>query len=504
MGKREVRKKRYAVIFAILFIFCGKGIVYAAATGSLLQMVIEDEKVALYVACDGGINSAEVQIAQYPCEQVSVILPEDIRIHTIILLDNSLSISEDNRGKIKDILRQYVQGMLKNEMVSLATFGENINFLARKSQNAEEITQCIDAIEFQDQDTYLTDYLFQTLEEIEKDAEYTRFIVISDGVDNKAIGITKEELLIKLKETSRQVNTIGHIYGDNASELKNMFALSRATNGDEFLIEDVEDVSTIVEKIHDCSNIFCVKANIPQNLMDGADRHVLLNIHTSEGDAEVTGEIAMPFTVIEQEPEVEAEPTPKPTLEPTPKPTPIPELTPEIVSEEKHTDSRGHIIVGAILLVTATCILIFYQKKRNHKIKQSDKQEVLVRDKSVEQKVIAENIATQEETMILDGRYLLVLRDRAKPERIFRYPLDGHVVVGRNIDMVQIPIDYNLTVSGQHCEFYSRNNRFFIRDMNSVNHTYVEGKMIIGESEIVSGSIVKLGEVEFCVEIMPI
>lgn len=503
MGKCNVRKKTYAVILAIFIILCSKSTVYAA-DGSLLQMAVDDEKVVSYVACDSNVDSVDVQIAQYPCGQVAVVPPEDILIHTVILLDNSLSISEDNRGKIKDILRQYVQELPENETVSLATFGEDINFLARKSQDAEEMTQLIDAIEFQDQDTYLTDYLFQVLEEIEKDPEYTRFIVISDGVDNKAIGITKEELIVKLKETSRQINTIGHIYGDNASQLKNMFALSRATAGDEFLIEDVEDIGAIAEKIHDCSDIFCVKADIPQNLMDGADRHILLNIHTGEGDIEVTGELAMPFTVIDEEPEKEEEPTPNPTLEPTPKPTPVPKPTPEIVSEEKPTGSRGRTIIGVVLLAAALFVLLLYQRKRNHKKEPPENQEIPAQDKSVAQKVIVEKNETEEETMILDGRYLLVLRDRSKPERIFRYPLDGHVIVGRNIDMVQIPIDYNLTVSGQHCEFYSRNNRFFIRDMNSVNHTYVEGKMITGESEIVSGSIVKLGEVEFCVEIMPI
>ena len=114
------------------------------------------------------------------------------------------------------------------------------------------------------------------------------------------------------------------------------------------------------------------------------------------------------------------------------------------------------------------------------------------------------SVSEEDETTILDGRYLLVLRDRANPERIFRYPMDGHVIVGRNIDMVQIPVDYDQTVSGQHCEFYIKNNRFFIRDMNSVNHTYLENTLITSEREIISGSIVRLGAVEFSVEFMPI
>ena len=98
----------------------------------------------------------------------------------------------------------------------------------------------------------------------------------------------------------------------------------------------------------------------------------------------------------------------------------------------------------------------------------------------------------------------MILRDMSDPERIFRYPMDVRVVVGRNVDMVQIAIDYNLTISGRHCEFYIKNNRFFVRDLDSANHTYLEGKMVKGEMEIVSGNTVRLGEVEFGVEIMPI
>ena len=39
------------------------------------------------------------------------------------------------------------------------------------------------------------------------------------------------------------------------------------------------------------------------------------------------------------------------------------------------------------------------------------------------------SVPEEDETTISDGRYLLVLRDRANPERIFRYLMDGHSLV---------------------------------------------------------------------------
>lgn len=494
MRKTKFWGKWQIGLFVILLTWGNVGKVYAAAEGSLLQIVVDDKEVVSYIECESSINSVDGQVAQYPCESVEIIPPEDISIHTIIMMDNSLSISESNRENIKNILREYVQELPENEKVSLAVFGEDIQFLTEKSQDAEEMVRLIDEIEFHNQDTYLTDYLLQTVEKIEDDPEYTRFIIISDGVDNKEIGITKEELTFKLKDTPRPVYTIGHIYNDNSSELKNMFALSRVTGGKELLIEDYEDVSLIVDEIHDFRNIYSVRMDIPENVMDGESRHILINIHTDEGDIEVTGQAIMPFSTINEEPEIEETPTPAPpTPTPTLEPVPTPVSTPIPVVEQKSTGIGIDKIAGIAVLVIAGVTLILYQKKN--------------RGSKIEKPAPAPEPEPEPDgsnTVILDGRYLLVLRDRSNPERIFRYPLDNPVIVGRNNDMVQIPVDYNLTVSGQHCEFYKRNNRFFIRDLNSANHTYLDERMINGESEIISGNIVRLGEVEFSVEIMPI
>ena len=474
MGKTRTRIKWLIAMAAMLLAFGGGGQVYAAES-RLMQVSVDGRKMISYIKCGEAVESADAQIAQYPCENVEITTAGKVSIHTVILLDNSLSISGDNRIKIKDILKRYMQGMPENEAVSFAVFGEDIQFLAEKQNTADVILPLIDEVEFHDQDTYLTDYLFQAVEMVKSDTEYTRFIVISDGVDNNATGITKDELNSKLRENPRPVYTVGHRYKENSGELKNMFALSRITGGEEFLIEDFEDIQMLVDHIHDFSNIYSIKMDIPETVMDGGNRHFLLNIHTKQGDKEVTGEVSMPFALVEEEPEPEPKPEPEPAG----------------IGMEK--------IAGLVLLAAAVAAFLFYKKKSGR-----DNGNGAKKSKSAAPEAVSEDTQEKEETVFLGGRYLLVLRDRTNPGKIFRYPLDGHVIVGRNIDMVQIAVDYNRTVSGQHCEFYMRNNRCFIRDMNSINHTYLEGRIVNGENEILSGSIVKLGEVEFSVEIMPI
>lgn len=97
----------------------------------------------------------------------------------------------------------------------------------------------------------------------------------------------------------------------------------------------------------------------------------------------------------------------------------------------------------------------------------------------------------------------MVLKDVKDSNKIFRYPIDNKVIIGRNTDKVNIAIDYNGTVSGQHCEIYSKSNRIFIRDLNSANKTFLNGTQIKVEREIYSGNRIRLGEVEFEVELLP-
>lgn len=518
--KKTVALRKWRILLWMLAVLLWRNAVLAYAAEdddgaqaqqtALLQISVDGEDAVAYLECGDGIASAEAQIAQYPCGDVQVSKAQDICVHTIIMVDNSLSVTEPNRDKIKDILRQYVQTMPKQEIVSLAVFGEDIQFLCEESDDTQKMLTLIDEIDFHDQDTYLTDYLYQLLEEIETDAAFTRFIVISDGVDNKTIGITKEELYDRIKEIARPIHTIGHIYKENTEQLKNMFALSRATSGKDMLMEDYDSITPMVDQMHDFSALYACRFPIPEEVKDGANRHVLLKLHTEKGDMEVSGEVPMPFGLVEKEPE---EPVTEPVKEPEviPEPEPVPEAAPKppqepvIDTEEANDDGQNmndKAVIGVLVLVFAVAVYLLYrQKRKSRTVKEKKKPTAPVTVQKPEPMVPEEQ---EDATVMIEGRYLLTLRDRMDAKKVFRYPLDGRVIVGRSIDMVQIPVDYNQTVSGQHCEFYTKDNHFFVRDMNSANHTYLNGKRIGGAVEIVSGCRVRLGEVEFDVEIMPI
>ena len=74
------------------------------------------------------------------------------------------------------------------------------------------------------------------------------------------------------------------------------------------------------------------------------------------------------------------------------------------------------------------------------------------------------------------------------------------VKIGRKMGSCNIVLP-DKTVSGEHCEVYVRNGKIYIRDLGSSNGTYVDGRKIVSETELQTGSTLKLGKTEYRVMI---
>ena len=148
---------------------------------------------------------------------------------TLILVDHSLSIPKADRSKTKEMLVDLIAEKKDNELVRIATFDQGVHYLTEYITDYTELKKAVQSIEYKDQETYLTDVLYEVLEKdfLASEDIYNRIIIISDGVDNKALGYTKEELYTKVKERAIPVYTIGCSDGKNEEQLKNMFAISR-------------------------------------------------------------------------------------------------------------------------------------------------------------------------------------------------------------------------------------------------------------------------------------
>lgn len=88
---------------------------------------------------------------------------------------------------------------------------------------------------------------------------------------------------------------------------------------------------------------------------------------------------------------------------------------------------------------------------------------------------------------IHSGTLTLTLRDINAPGRYFECPLDAHIIVGRNRNLCNIVIDYDHSVSRQHCEIFMEGNQIKIKDLDSSNGTFLDGRQVFETVPFVPG-----------------
>ncbi len=496
----------------------------ASGTAAVLESHTLDEQISLYIrGMDAETEEPAVQIAtaavdQYDMEPISAL---DVPMKTLVMVDNSVSISEENREKTGRLLQDLIADRLNQEELCIATFSEELHVVADYTGDYATLRQAIDSIAYEDQETYLTDVLYEVIREQfvqpEEDV-YQRIVIISDGVDNKSLGYTKDELYSLLKEVAIPVYTIGSAGKNNNEELENMFALSRMTSAEAFLLDETEDVLEISEALRQDCDIVRLVITPPAPLMDGSVKTVKI---TTADSQTLTAEVTMPQVAAEEE--TDSEPVQEEETEPV-----LPEesgtaeqIEPELQPAPQSTPPRKHsympFILAAVLLAAAAGVsaVVFLIRRKG---KKEDKEEFKSFDDQILNHWGAETEDAGQLTEMLDsagdvgdGETLLILPTAAAYQvsltdihsagRSYAAPLDRTVVVGRKAESCDIVLDYDKSVSGRHCEISVRDGRFYIKDLQSSNYTYLNGDRVVTEAEIFSGNVIKLGRLEMRVEI---
>lgn len=76
------------------------------------------------------------------------------------------------------------------------------------------------------------------------------------------------------------------------------------------------------------------------------------------------------------------------------------------------------------------------------------------------------------------------------------FPLRRSTLIGRSVDEVDIAV-LDDAVSLVHAEIYWRDGQWMVRDQNSTNGTFVEGRRICGLARLRHGQVLVLGDVGF-------
>lgn len=509
--------KKLLVFSSVLFTVV-TGTAAAAEPGAIVGSEVEGEQIVLYVQSPGEITQVQCQVGTTSCTDIAygLIEEQEVPVKTLLLIDNSLSVSQKYRPKINEIMTNLVANRMQGEQITVATFSDKITYLLENSSDYTQLKQTVDSIAYQDQETYLTDVLYEVLAawNQDEDTAFRRIVIVSDGVDNKAIGYTKEELYELLRKHPYPIYTMGCAYqsGNNSEELKNMFALSRMTQASSWMLDPSSDALQIANEVAAGNQTLRVVIAPPVEVLDGAAKGVKLSVTSGETTVESAVTVDMPFGTAPPETEPETKATEPETQEETEEET-EPEAEEDGLLKKQYI--MYGIMAGAVLLVlSAMIVLIVRAVKKSKKENAFETAPEDAFNKASQYQNFSGNAMRDTEIMPQDagntamvwgpsGRtYMLILTDLRNPARSFEAPLRSSVLIGRSRnDGCQIVLDYDRSVSHRHCQIRVVNGQFWVKDLGSRNGTILNGKRVIQEAVLTSGSILTLGNLKMKVEL---
>lgn len=494
-----------------------------AADAKVASVITGEDAVYFYIQGVSDVQSgSSVQIGNVVCENgntsVTKLSEMSLPMRTIILLDNSKSIPMAEHEKIEEILLGVIEGTLEEEEVRIGVISDQINYLCDYTSDKEMLKQLISDVEYNDQDTYLSDVLYEQILSLnqEKSGIFTRIIIVADGADDKTIGYTNEEVRQLINQSPYPIYTIGILKKNNEAQLENLFSFSRAAGMESFLLDENTENTEVISALMKDQNNICIRVLPDVSLLDGSQKSVLLELQTAEGEVTLTTTAGMPFGKqnVEQ-PEVKSEEEPIVEDE-VPAVTQEPDLPVIGQSAQEEEESKTPyvlilgIIVGVVALAILTGILIMKKKKKNPQIilsemsEQEDENETEYLEDSDMTEMLG-GFESYDNAVGLWRKKYICIKCMENEEIVFKIPAKDTISVGRRTRGHECDVNLeDAKVSKNHCVIILRGDMLYIKDLDSSNGTiYQEVHIKAGEEiPVVSGGVVRIGLYHYSIELI--
>lgn len=503
--------KKVRLLLAVISMVLGISVCAFADSKPVVMEVLDDgANPSVYVkGIEGDVQSATALIGNTECKDVTFDTFEksNITLDTLIMIDNSLSVPQASRDAAKSLIADFIADRKPYERFSIATYGEQLETVIDFTDDYKSLKSALEGIEYRDRETYLTDVLYELVDsdsfKENSEGSYRRILVVSDGVDNKDVGITSKELIDVLKKEGIPVYSMGAYNSkkSNGDELSNMFAISRTTNAASAII-GTDETNALFDDIRLDRDIVRFKITVADELKDGKEKTIKLSFNAG-GEKSVTVDNVRMAQIAEKKSKEAA-----PTVEAKEEPAPVPEAEPELSFFEKN---RMYIIyagigLAVILIIVIVLVLLSANKKKEDKNKIIEGPDIPmfppVDDKTVFLGNVNQNMDSDGETVMIFGenrQCRIRLQDVHSPAYSFEMPIDNKLLIGRSANKgAMMIIDYDKSISGVHCSIEKRGSEFIVRDERSSNGTFLNNiKVPETGTKIISGQILKLGRTEF-------
>ena len=517
-----------AVMLGIFVTLMASSTAYAA-DAKILETNVYEGNIYIFVK---GISELPpepaIQIGNTVCrtEQISSASFAQMNpfMKTLILVDNSISIPEENRVDFQKILKGIISNSNENELIKICTFSKETECLCDYTSDHSALESAVDGMDYNDQDSYLSDVLYNAVSELKTEDTYEcrRIIILSDGADDNYIGYSNDEVCRYIESSQYPVYTVGIPRKNNAQQLETLFSFSRAAKTDYFYMDGSIASGDIVNAIMTDQTGICIKLTPDEALKDGSNKSLLLKLDGAEGDVELKTSVDMPFgngSAVLPEPESETEEETADSL---------PSIGPESINmsvNDENIEKDGEIPIYVwilialmlfiiIALIAMVVILLLLMRKNKgdipdtpltRKIPQPIKNTVLTvmnkNTRSQEKKHLGDYVGDSEKKFWHKKR--IVLRNLDNPNKIYEAPIRDVVKIGRSSSQDICIYDDN-EVSSRHCEILLRGGLMYLKRIECRNGTYYEGINLSTDEErpIISGGKIKMGKYQYSVELI--
>jgi hypothetical protein len=482
------------LVVAILFIM-PMGIVRADAEAKILQVYISEQTLTVFIDNRLFPNALKCSVSNQNAEITATgsLSDDNTLIKTIVLLDISTSMPAVIRDGVITSLKKMVEQKAVNEEFKLVVFGDEIKTLHDFSSDRYDLASAIEKIKFDGTQSKIYDAIYNTIPRIasfDKKPTFYRTIVITDGVDNTASGITKEELFLKLQSEHYPVDVIT-VSSKERAEDKELSAIVRMSGGKYYSLNPDTDIDILVQNLN-MNGSFYFEAKIPSALLDGTIRQIDIN----DGVSKISLDVKIPVfntpnvdTPTQTEPEEET-PETSSTIGLITSPLPV-----ETENLKSITTIFGDytivIFIGAgvaliILIAVIIAVLVTEGKKKKNRTLSEVGNYSGYKNENNSGKT--EFIGDEDYS---NAQYTIKLSSLNNPNQNWTLPINGQILIGR-AEHCSVRLD-DKSVSREQCKIIHQGSGLVIVHMGSSNKTFLNGSNVAESSPLQSGDTIKIG-----------
>lgn len=272
-----IKKSIVLLTVLILFLFPAP-VCNAQEDVALLQACAWEQYIDVFIQglMDAGSLDCKVSNRQADMADAGLLEDRGITARTTILLDISTSMHSQMRRNITSLIQLMIKNIGKDEQYRIVTFGEQLTVLHDFTSDRYDLAAAAEKIEFNGKQSRIYDAVYNTIPKVQPiDGMpcYYRTIVITDGIDDTAGGVTKEELYLRLRDDTYPIDVVAVSKTKQGEPEKELAALTRMSRGRYINLNPDSDLEDIVSSLA-VGNVFWMRALVPGVLLDGSTRQV--------------------------------------------------------------------------------------------------------------------------------------------------------------------------------------------------------------------------------------